>query len=107
MISAFAAKPYICVHAGSKLARVPGETRIYNPNVVFDGFGTVVGRYRKIHLFDITTPSGRRYGESDAVMPGSNLLVNEMQGVRIGCAICYDLCFSNRSGSWHSGKPTL
>jgi predicted amidohydrolase len=94
-ISAFAAKHQVWVHAGSMLERVPGDTRIFNTTVVFDGFGNEVGRYRKIHLFDITTPSGRRYGESDTVMPGSNLMVYEMHGLRIGCAICYDLRFSN------------
>ena len=94
-ISAFAAKHHIWVHAGSMLERAPDDSKIYNTTVIFNGFGMEVGRYRKIHLFDITTPSGRRYGESETVLPGSNLLVYQLGGLRIGCAICYDLRFSN------------
>lgn len=95
IVSAFAAKHQVWVHAGSMLERVPGDTKIYNTTVIFNGSGKEVGRYRKIHLFDITTPSGRRYGESETVLPGSNLLVYTLYGLRIGCAICYDLRFSN------------
>jgi nitrilase len=94
-ISAFAARHHIWVHAGSMLERVAGDSKIYNTTVIFDDFGREVGRYRKIHLFDITTPSGRSYGESETVIPGSNLLVYSFRGMRIGCAICYDLRFSN------------
>ncbi|UXN67910.1 carbon-nitrogen hydrolase family protein (plasmid) [Devosia neptuniae] len=94
-IAEFAAEHRTWVHAGSMLERIPGEDKIYNTTVVFDASGLEVGRYRKIHLFDITTPSGRVYGESDTVRPGSGLLVYEHCGLRIGCAICYDLRFSN------------
>lgn len=97
-IADFAAKHQIWVHAGSMLERIPGDRKIYNTTVVFNGFGKEVGRYRKVHLFDITTPSGRRYGESETVMPGSDLLVYTHCGLRVGCAICYDLRFSNLFG---------
>lgn len=94
-IADFAAKHRTWVHAGSMLERIAGDDKIYNTTVVFDACGAEVGRYRKIHLFDITTPSGRSYGESETVKPGSHLLVYEHCGLRIGCAICYDLRFSN------------
>lgn len=94
-ISDFAAQHRTWVHAGSMLERIAGDERIYNTTVIFDACGEEVGRYRKIHLFDITTPLGRRYGESETVRPGSRMLVYEHCGLRIGCAICYDLRFSN------------
>lgn len=95
VISNFAATHSVAIHAGSMLERVPGQQKIYNTTIVFDQEGAEIGRYRKLHLFDITTPLGRRYGESDTVAPGKNLLVYKLGGFTIGAAICYDLRFSN------------
>jgi deaminated glutathione amidase len=94
LAQAFAARHKVWVHAGSMLERVPGQERIYNTTVVFDPDGESAGAYRKIHLFDIVAPDGKEYRESASVMPGSELLVYEANGLRIGCAICYDLRFS-------------
>lgn len=81
------------VHTGSFYETVPGGGRIYNTSVVFDPQGRELGRYRKIHLFDITAPDGLRYGESDAVMPGNATTVVDIAGLKFGLAICYDIRF--------------
>ncbi len=94
MAQKFACRHGLWLHAGSMLERVPGEERIYNTTVVFDPEGGEVGRYRKIHLFDIVAPDGKAYRESATVAPGHDLLVYEAGGFRIGAAICYDLRFS-------------
>ncbi|MDH4440777.1 MAG: carbon-nitrogen hydrolase family protein [Rhizobium sp.] len=90
----FAATHRVWVHAGSLFERIEGRERIRNTTVVFDGGGTEVGRYRKIHLFDIVAPDGKTYRESETVERGNDLLIYEVNGLRIGCAICYDLRFS-------------
>lgn len=90
----FAASHRIWVHAGSILERIAGSERIYNTSVIFDPDGREVGRYRKVHLFDIVAPDGKIYRESDTVEPGNELFIYEVNGLRIGCAICYDLRFS-------------
>ena len=41
------------------MERIEGEERIHNTTVVFNREGEEIARYRKIHLFDVTTP-GRR-----------------------------------------------
>ncbi len=94
MAQEFACRHGLWLHAGSMLERVPGEERIYNTTVVFDPEGREVGRYRKIHLFDIVAPDGKAYRESTTVAPGHDLFVYEAGGFRIGAAICYDLRFS-------------
>lgn len=106
-IATFAAKHQVWVHAGSMLERIPGHERIFNTTVVFNGLGEEVGRYRKIHLFDITTPLGRSYGESETVLAGrtSGIFVYNFRGFRIGCAICYDLRFSNLF--WEMAKRSV
>jgi deaminated glutathione amidase len=83
----------VFIHAGSVLERVEEEARIANTTLVFDRSGDEVARYRKIHLFDVTTPDGAQYKESAAIKPGDAVVVYECEGAKIGCAICYDLRF--------------
>lgn len=94
MVQRFAAEHGVAIHAGSILESVPGHNRIFNTSVVFDASGQQIGLYRKVHLFDILTPDGQRYAESDTVAPGNQLLIYELGGFRIACCICYDLRFS-------------
>jgi deaminated glutathione amidase len=84
----------VWVHAGSLLERVEGEERIYNTTVVFDRVGRETARYRKIHMFDITGPDGTAYEESATVRPGSDIVLYDLEALKVGCAICYDLRFA-------------
>ena len=79
------------VHGGSMCEAAEG--RLFNTTVVFDPSGAELARYRKIHLFDITTPEGTGYRESSSYGAGSEVVTFEAGGVRLGCAICYDLRF--------------
>ncbi len=81
----------IHVHGGSLCEAAEG--RLFNTTVVFDPQGTEVARYRKIHLFDITTPDGTGYRESATYGAGSEIVTFEAGGVRVGCAVCYDVRF--------------
>jgi nitrilase len=81
----------IFVHGGS-LAERHGE-RLFNTTVVFDPLGREVARYRKIHLFDIVAPDGTGYRESATFGGGTDVVTYMADGVRVGCAICYDLRF--------------
>ncbi len=88
-----AIKHRIFVHAGSIMQRIEGEERIHNTSVVFNREGEEIARYRKIHLFDVTTPDGAAYKESAAVKAGDRVVTYECEGVTVGCSICYDLRF--------------
>ncbi len=83
----------IFVHAGSINEKMPGEDKVYNTTVVFDRAGEPIARYRKIHLFDVTTPDGVEYRESAHVAPGDAVVTYDCEGVTVGAAICYDLRF--------------
>jgi len=65
---------------------VVDDDRVYDSAIVISSEGEVVGSYRKAHLFPPT-------GEDRAFAPGSELVVVECLGTRIGLAICYDLRF--------------
>jgi hypothetical protein len=58
----------ITVHGGS-IGEAAGE-RLFNTTLAFGPEGDELARYRKVHLFDITTPDGTGYRES-APMAGA------------------------------------
>jgi len=93
MARAQAVKHRIFVHAGSIMERIDGEGRIHNTTVVFNRDGEEIARYRKIHLFDVTTPDGASYRESATVKAGDKVVTYDCEGVTVGCSICYDLRF--------------
>ncbi len=57
--------------------------------------GQLLGRYDKIHLFDVDLPDGNKYRESETIVSGSNLPpVIDVPGLcKIGLSICYDVRF--------------
>jgi deaminated glutathione amidase len=79
------------VHGGS-IGERDGD-RLYNTTVVFSPAGQELARYRKIHLFDITTPDGTGYRESAMYGAGSDVVSFDAAGTRIGLTICYDVRF--------------
>ncbi|HYA71701.1 MAG TPA: carbon-nitrogen hydrolase family protein [Roseiarcus sp.] len=93
MAQELAAKHRIFIHAGSIMEKIPGDERIHNTSVVFNREGEEIARYRKIHLFDVTTPDGAAYRESATVKAGDAVVTYDCEGVTIGCSICYDLRF--------------
>jgi nitrilase len=93
MARELAQKHRIFIHAGSLMERIEGDERIHNTSVVFNRQGEEIARYRKIHLFDVTTPDGASYRESATVKAGSAVVTYDCEGVTIGCSICYDLRF--------------
>jgi len=93
MAQELAAKHRVFIHAGSMMERIEGDERIHNTTVVFDRNGDEIARYRKIHLFDVTTPDGKAYNESATVKAGDTVVAYDCEGVTVGCTICYDLRF--------------
>jgi deaminated glutathione amidase len=93
MIQALARSYKVFIHAGSILEKIPGEDRIGNTTVVFNRKGDEIARYRKIHMFDITTPDGQEYRESASIKPGDAVVTYQCEDVTVGCSICYDIRF--------------
>ena len=91
-LAGLAKKHGIFVHGGSFFEKAEAE-KIYNTSLVFCPDGQQIARYRKIHLFDATTPQGEQYRESDLVQPGKELVCFPAGEITVGCSICYDLRF--------------
>lgn len=77
---------------GSITERREGREKLSNTCCVFDAEGTLAAVYRKIHLFDVEV-GGRVYRESDAEEPGTEPVVAEVEGWKVGLSVCYDVRF--------------
>lgn len=81
----------IHVHGGS--IGEWGPDKLFNTSLVFSPKGEELARYRKIHLFDIVTPDGQGYRESATYGAGKEIVTCDINGLKVGLAICYDLRF--------------
>ncbi|HET8528989.1 MAG TPA: carbon-nitrogen hydrolase family protein [Gaiellaceae bacterium] len=69
-----------------------GREKLSNTSCVFDAAGALVAAYRKIHLFDVEV-GGRVYRESEVEEPGTEPVVADVEGWRVGLSVCYDVRF--------------
>jgi predicted amidohydrolase len=67
--------------------------RPYNTSVLIDPSGAIAAIYRKVHLFDVSVDDGPADTESARVSGGDRLVLADVDGVRLGLSICYDLRF--------------
>ncbi|QRG06577.1 carbon-nitrogen hydrolase family protein [Xanthobacter dioxanivorans] len=82
----------IYLHIGSLALKV-SDNRAVNRAFVIAPDGEVVGRYDKIHMFDVDLGNGESYRESTAYRPGERAVLTDVDGIRFGLTICYDLRF--------------
>jgi len=93
---------------GSGVAVVAGvfepapDGRVYNTTVAFDSRGGRAAAYRKIHLFDALG-----YRESAVVAPGSEPVIADLAGLRVGFMTCYDVRFPELSRALAAGGAEL
>lgn len=77
---------------GGSIPELEGD-QVYNTSFSFDRKGNIIGRHRKVHLFDIDVKGGIRFMESDTLTAGRDMTVIDTEYCRIGVAICYDVRF--------------
>ena len=71
--------------------------KLYNTCIIANPEGQIVGKHRKVHLFDIDVPGKIRFKESDALSGGSSLTVVDTPWGKVGVGICYDIRFPELS----------
>lgn len=78
---------------GSMFVRRRRDNRLVNRCVLIGPDGRVSCHYDKIHMFDANVGDGRQYRESDYFAAGSDMVVGDAAGMRLGLTICYDVRF--------------
>jgi len=66
---------------------------IYNTATLFDNKGKLLGKHRKMHLFDIDVKGKIYFKESDTLSAGNEFTVIETELATLGIGICYDIRF--------------
>ena len=90
---------HVYLHGGSIAELASGSCsggvggRLFNTTVFFDQDGREVGRYRKIHLFDMVAPDGQGYRETAVYGAGDDVVTIKVGDWNVGLTICYDLRF--------------
>lgn len=70
------------------------EGKVYNTSVTFARDGSIIGKHRKVHLFDIDIPGGITFKESITLTGGSKVTSIQIPDFgTIGEGICYDVRF--------------
>src|SRR5436190_5787893 len=83
----------VWILVGSTAEMGPDPDRPYNTSALIAPDGTLAATYRKVHLFDVDVVDGPADTESARVTPGDRLVCADLDGVRVGLSVCYDLRF--------------
>lgn len=76
---------------GGSIPEKDGE-RLYNTCYVYGPDGRLLGRHRKLHLFDVEL-EGMTFRESDTFSQGAEVGVFDTPVGRLGVAVCFDVRF--------------
>ncbi|MDD2413715.1 MAG: carbon-nitrogen hydrolase family protein [Eubacteriaceae bacterium] len=90
-LAALAKELKIYIFAGS-IPEIENH-HIYNTCFVFNRKGEIIGRHRKMHLFDVSIQNGISFKESSVFSAGQSLTVVDTEFGPIGVAICFDIRF--------------
>lgn len=90
--SDMARKYEVYLHCGSITEYQEGG-KPKNTTLFFGPDGTVLGKYSKLHLFDVEVEEGPSYRESDEIQAGDQAVVLQTEIASYGLSICYDMRF--------------
>ncbi len=69
------------------------SNKTFNSTFIFNRDGTIMERYDKIHLFEITYPNGQYFNEAELLSKGNRVVTFDTDFGRIGVMICFDIRF--------------
>lgn len=95
-MQATAARLGLWISLGSLAVKTQdADGRFANRQFLIAPDGHVVGRYDKIHMFDVNVSAKETFRESEGYRPGNRAVLSETPFGRIGMSICYDVRFAS------------
>jgi nitrilase len=89
-----AKKHAVWIVAGTIPIATDDSNKVRAACLIYNDKGERVGRYDKVHLFDVNVPDTHEvYRESDSIEPGTESKVFDTPFGKLGVAVCYDLRF--------------
>ena len=95
MAKFYAKENNVNINIGSLLLREKNKKKLVNRSIFINTIGRIVKRYDKIHMFDVNISKQETHRESDTFKAGKNIALLNLNKVKIGFTICYDLRFPN------------
>ena len=83
------------------------NNKLYNTCIVCSKEGKIIAKHRKVHLFDIDVPDGIRFFESEVLTAGDDPTMFEIDNLKIGIGICYDIRFPEYAALLRSKDANL
>lgn len=71
--------------------------KCYNTSFIFNPDGEIIGKHRKVHLFDIDIPGKITFQESLTLSPGETSTAVNIGKANLGVGICYDIRFPEQA----------
>ena len=95
MLSDIALEKNVWIIGGSIPEYCENTQQIFNTCPIFNPSGILIGKHRKVHLFDIDVklPKPMYFKESDTLTAGDDYTIIDTPWGKIGIGICYDIRF--------------
>ncbi len=104
---ASSAEKYKMVLIGGSVPEKAYNGALYNTCQVFGENGNLLGKHRKIHLFDVDIKDGISFHESEVLTAGNTITVINTNIINVGIGICYDVRFPELSRAMVLGGAQL
>lgn len=78
---------------GGSIPELGEDNKLFNTCTIWSPTGVLLGKHRKVHLFDIDVPGKITFQESKVLSPGNQLTMIKTEFCNIGIGICYDMRF--------------
>ena len=95
MAKIYAKENNVNINIGSLLLKIKNQKKLVNRSYFINTKGKIAKTYDKIHMFDVNINKKETHRESDTFQAGSNIVLLNIDKVKIGLTICYDLRFPN------------
>ena len=95
MAKSFAKKNNVYINIGSLLLKKRNQKKLVNRSIMINKKGQIQKIYDKIHMFDVNINKKETHRESRSFSPGKKISMININNIKVGFTICYDLRFPN------------